>query len=324
MKLLIHTILLCCVTTVFTCQDCTHNREYKDDNIISCDKIAPNSNIELQININVGYGMYTPKVTTNSLSLTENNTHKNENNTSLVLHNSTLSNMSPSIITEKNAPSTTPSPTTQSPTTPSPTTPSPTTQSPTTPSPTTQSPTTQSPTTQSPTTPSPKKDINEIVEEEIITSMKTPSSSLRGTSNTKKNMSKTEEKEVNVGVIVTISVLSTVLVLMIICGIIYKVKFKNTKVNNINNIETDTREFRRRIEEANKEKNIPLNSKSKPPRLPESKKPKKLPTPPLIKKRILVEPPPNKKIPAKNPKKIVKNISETKTPQSEGLLMLDE
>ena len=68
-----------------------------------------------------------------------------------------------------------------------------------------------------------------IIDDSINPSVKTPSSSLRGLNRTKGNMNEAKKtdnnediattKEVNIGVIVTISVLSTLLVIMIIGGL---------------------------------------------------------------------------------------------------------
>ena len=319
MKLLsIYTLLSYCAT-IFACQDCTHIGNYQGGNVFMCDDNSKNSNIELNINIKVPYSINAPKDNTITQYPTKNINLKNENNTSLILHNLTniepLSNYtnnltssitspssfetnspssfetnspspSNSIFTEKNAPSSSNSILTEK----------------NAPSPI--------------NTPSSKKIIdnnNKITDEEINPSVKSPGPSLRGTNNTKKNLSKTGKdkntvKEINVGVIIAISVLSTLLVIMIICGIVYKVKFKKSKVKNINadNVEVDATEFRRKFEEAKKQqntnkpklpeskksKNILLNSNTNNPKLPESKNSKKIPPAPLRKKRIITETPP--------------------------------
>jgi len=307
-----------------------------------CDDSSTNSNIELNINIKVPYGTQPPKVISSDHfpSPTKIIIPQNENNSSLILHNATNIEPSSSYYTPSSqniAPSPIYTPSSQN-IAPSPiSTPSSQHIAPSpisTPSSQHIAPSPSSLTEKnapSPiTTPSSEKNTNnnnKIIDDTINPSIKTPSPSLRGLNITQKNMNEAQEenskknekdtdvaKETNIGVIITISVLSTLLVIMIIGGLVYKFKLKKSKVNSerkIEHVEVDAREFRRKFEEAKKlhgKKPLPENKKlvlkhkktinvskstDKQHKIPEvNKKPKKLPPPPIRKNRIITETPP--------------------------------
>ena len=323
----LYTILSYCVS-IFACQDCTHIGEYQGGNLYMCDDSSIQSNIELNINIKVPYGTHPPKVISpNSYpSPTKIITPKNENNSSLVLHNLTQTEPSSSYYTPSSTsiPSPVSTPSTES--IPSPvSTPSPAS-IPTPvykPSPSAPSSLTEKNAPSPSKTPSSKNNADnniKIIDDTINPSVKTPSSSLRGLNSTKKPMNKAEEtynnedivttKEVDIGVVITISVLSTLLVILVVGGIVYRFKLKKSKVDSshkVENIEVDAREFRRKFEEAKKLSEKSVNKKlvlkpktvtSKPnsianhPKLPEAEKVSKNLPPPIRKKRIITETPP--------------------------------
>ena len=383
------TMLLLFINVYGCSNDCAHIGKYQGSNVYMCDENTQQSqNIELNINIKIPSSGQIPKVIKtlepinsnaldqigyfNNESLT-NNTN-NENNTSLY-NNQNNSLISPSPITTPSSASA-PSPTTvpSSVTTPSPTTvpSSVTTPSPTTvpssvlePSPVTVPSSVLEP---SPVTvpssvlePSPVTVPSSIIIDDINNQKTEPSPRLRGTKNNTVNETSNEllrknndqpivvNEQPNLGVVITLSVVITVLTMTIIAGVIYKVKTIKRKVT-VGNVEVDTTEFRRKFEEAkrmkeneqknNLETNIKLNTakpikklKSKPvlnkkvktianhPKLPEAKKvPAKLPAPPIRKKRIITDTPPpgmgfKKGDPAPEPNKSKRN--EPVTPTSE-------
>ena len=366
MKIYSLTTMLLLFINVYGCSnDCAHIGKYQGSNVYMCDENTQQSqNIELNINIKIPSSGQIPKVIKtlepinsnaldqigyfNNESLT-NNTN-NENNTSLY-NNQNNSLISPSPITTPSSASA-PSPTTvpSSVLEPSPVTvPSSVLE----PSPVT--------VPSSVLEPSPVTVPSSIIIDDINNQKTEPSPRLRGTKNNTVNETSNEllrknndqpivvNEQPNLGVVITLSVVITVLTMTIIAGVIYKVKTIKRKVT-VGNVEVDTTEFRRKFEEAkrmkeneqknNLETNIKLNTakpikklKSKPvlnkkvktianhPKLPEAKKvPAKLPAPPIRKKRIITDTPPpgmgfKKGDPAPEPNKSKRN--EPVTPTSE-------
>ena len=151
------------------------------------------------------------------------------------------------------------------------------------------------------------------IDSSIDSSTKSPSPRLRGKNSTKQETLH-ETKKDNISVIVIISILSTLFIIMTLCGIIYLVKFKNSKIENF--AEKKTKETKTKETKTNETK----TNESKPlHRIP--KKRNMIPK----KKRNITKLPPIEVKKRDNSTKIVKEISETKVSQlSKGLLMLED
>jgi len=365
-------LLLLCVNVNGCNNNCVHIGNYQGDNVYMCnEKMQQSENIELNINIKIPTGVQITKVINsvennnvmkkidyiNNSSLT--NYSKNTNNNSLY-NKKNNSLISPSPITVSSSvlePSsvTVPSSVLE----PSPVTVSSSVLEPSSvtvpssvlePSPVTVPSSVLEP---SPVTvpssvlePSPVTVPSSNIIDDMNNQNTGPSLRLRGVKNNtlnetsnellKKNNDQTtiNNEQPNLVVVITLSVTITILIIVIIGGVVCKVKNIKKKVNNITvgNVEVNTREFRRKFEEAkrmkeNAEKNIAQkNTKIKTienhQKLLESKKVSaKISAPPIRKKRVITNTPPpgmgfKKGEPAPEPNKL-KSV-EPITPKSEN------
>ena len=316
--------------------DCSHIGNYQGGKIYMCDENTHQSHdIELNINIKVPINGQIPKVIKSFISPDSNTLNStNENNTSL--HNKKKYNLinSSSIIT-------TPSPTIEN--APSPTiestpssslliAPSPTIESTPSsslliaPSPTIES--APSPTIES--APSQDNEDHTLLEDysidkSIDSSTKSPSPRLRGKNSTD-NKTLHEINKDNTSIIVIISILSTLIVIMTICGIIFFIKFKHSKIDNFNEKKILEKTNASKTNAAKPEAAKTNASKTNASKTNASKPLHRIPKKRNMitkKRRNITNLPPIEEKKIENPIKIVKDISETKTPQSDGLMMLE-
>ena len=308
--------------------DCSHIGNYQGGKIYMCDENTHQSHdIELNINIKVPINGQIPKVIKSFISPDSNTLNStNENNTSLDNKKKyNLINYS-SIIT-------TPSPTIEN-------APSPTIEN--APSPTIESTPSSSLLIAPSPTPSPSQDNEDhtlledySIDTSIDSSTKSPSPRLRGKNSTD-NKTLHEINKDNTSIIVIISILSTLIVIMTICGIIFFIKFKHSKIDNFNEkkILEKTNASKTNASKTNASKTNASKTNAAKPEAAKTNASKTNATKPhhrITKKRNMITKkrrnitnlPPIEEKKIENPIKIVKDISETKTPQSDGLMMLE-
>ena len=329
-------LLLLCVNVNGCNNNCVHIGNYQGDNVYMCnEKMQQSENIELNINIKIPTGVQITKVIN---SVENNNVMKKIdyiNNSSLTNYSKNTNNNS--LYNKKNNSLISPSPITVSSSVLEPS-------SVTVPSSVLE----PSPVTvpSSVLEPSPVTVPSSNIIDDMNNQNTGPSLRLRGVKNNtlnetsnellKKNNDQTtiNNEQPNLVVVITLSVTITILIIVIIGGVVCKVKNIKKKVNNITvgNVEVNTREFRRKFEEAkrmkeNAEKNIAQkNTKIKTienhQKLLESKKVSaKISAPPIRKKRVITNTPPpgmgfKKGEPAPEPNKL-KSV-EPITPKSEN------
>ena len=296
--------------------DCSHIGNYQGKKIYMCDKNTQQSHdIELNINIKVPINGQIPKVIKSFISPDSNTL--NENNTSLHNKNFNSHENTSSIIT-----------------TPSPAIVITPTQSP---SPS-QSPS-QSPTQSPSQTPSPIQNNEDhtlledySIDTSIDSSTKSPSPRLRGKNSTN-NKTLPKINDDNTSIIVIVSILSTLIIMMTICGIIYFVKFKHSKIENFNEKKilektTSAKTTSAKTTSAKTTSAKTTSAKTTSAKTNAAKPLHRIPKKRNMitkKKRNITKLPPIEEKKIENPLKIVKDISETKTSQlGQGLMMLEE